>query len=90
MLNFYPCMLTGSTPDAALFIGAPSSRGLCPVYCSDGTVHTSLPVAQYLLKLRHHIIIISVSYPEAGPEVMNTSVVSLIEREISSVDNLSF
>ncbi|EKS6730565.1 multidrug efflux RND transporter permease subunit [Enterobacter mori] len=35
-------------------------------------------------------IIISVSYPGASPDIMNTSVVSLIEREISGVDNLLY
>ncbi|MDY2019902.1 efflux RND transporter permease subunit [Klebsiella pneumoniae] len=40
-----------------------------------------LPVAQYP-EVAPPGIIISVSYPGASPEVMNTSVVSLIEREI--------
>ncbi|HIG8456859.1 efflux RND transporter permease subunit, partial [Klebsiella pneumoniae] len=48
-----------------------------------------LPVAQYP-EVAPPGIIISVSYPGASPEVMNTSVVSLIEREISSVDNLLY
>lgn len=48
-----------------------------------------LPVAQYP-EVAPPGIIISVSYHGASPEVMNTSVVSLIEREISSVDNLLY
>ncbi|MCL7652774.1 efflux RND transporter permease subunit, partial [Klebsiella pneumoniae] len=48
-----------------------------------------LPVAQYP-EVAPPGIIISVSYPGASPEVMNTSVVSLIEREISRVDNLLY
>ncbi|HFH2546563.1 TPA: multidrug efflux RND transporter permease subunit [Klebsiella aerogenes] len=48
-----------------------------------------LPVAQYPAVAPPGIII-SVSYPGASPEVMNTSVVSLIEREISGVDNLLY
>ncbi|MCF6689085.1 multidrug efflux RND transporter permease subunit [Raoultella terrigena] len=48
-----------------------------------------LPVAQYPA-VAPPAIIISVSYPGASPDVMNTSVVSLIEREISAVDNLLY
>lgn len=48
-----------------------------------------LPVAHYPA-VAPPAIIISVSYPGASPEVMNTSVVSLIEREIASVDNLLY
>ncbi|EPN1693901.1 multidrug efflux RND transporter permease subunit [Cronobacter malonaticus] len=48
-----------------------------------------LPVAQYPAVAPPGIII-SVSYPGASPEVMNTSVVSLIEREISGVDDLLY
>lgn len=48
-----------------------------------------LPVAQYPA-VSPPGIIISVSYPGASPEVMNTSVVSLIEREISGVDDLLY
>lgn len=48
-----------------------------------------LPVAQYPAVAPPGIII-SVSYPGASPEVMNSSVVSLIEREISGVDNLLY
>lgn len=48
-----------------------------------------LPIAQYPAVAPPGIII-SVSYPGASPDVMNTSVVSLIEREISAVDNLLY
>ncbi len=48
-----------------------------------------LPVAQYPA-VAPPSLIISVSYPGANAEVMNTSVVSLIEREISGVDNLLY
>ncbi|MCK7414199.1 multidrug efflux RND transporter permease subunit [Enterobacter cloacae] len=48
-----------------------------------------LPVAQYPAVAPPGIII-TVSYPGASPDVMNTSVVSLIEREISGVDNLLY
>jgi multidrug efflux pump len=48
-----------------------------------------LPVAQYPAVAPPGIII-SLSYPGASPDVMNTSVVSLIEREISGVDKLYF
>lgn len=48
-----------------------------------------LPVAQYPAVAPPGIII-SVSYPGASPDIMNTSVVSLIEREISGVDNLLY
>lgn len=48
-----------------------------------------LPVAQYPAVAPPRIII-SVSYPGASPDIMNTSVVSLIEREISGVDNLLY
>ncbi|EPK5157105.1 multidrug efflux RND transporter permease subunit [Enterobacter cloacae] len=48
-----------------------------------------LPVAQYPVVAPPGIII-TVSYPGASPDVMNTSVVSLIEREISGVDNLLY
>lgn len=48
-----------------------------------------LPVAQYPAVAPPGIII-SLSYPGASPDVMNTSVVSLIEREISGVDNLLY
>ncbi|MCL5501949.1 multidrug efflux RND transporter permease subunit [Escherichia coli] len=48
-----------------------------------------LPVAQYPAVASPGIII-SLSYPGASPDVMNTSVVSLIEREISGVDNLLY
>jgi multidrug efflux pump len=60
------------------------------VYCSDRhIVHPPLPVAQYPAVAPPGIII-SLSYPGASPDVMNTSVVSLIEREISGVDNLLY
>lgn len=49
----------------------------------------NLPIAQYPA-VAPPSIIISVSYPGASPDVMNTSVVSLIEREISGVDNLLY
>lgn len=48
-----------------------------------------LPVAQYPAVAPPGIII-SVSYPGVSPDVMNTSVVSLIEREISGVDDLLY
>lgn len=48
-----------------------------------------LPVAQYPAVAPPGIII-TVNYPGASPDVMNTSVVSLIEREISGVDNLLY
>lgn len=48
-----------------------------------------LPVAQYPAVAPPGIII-SLSYPGASPDVMNTSVVSLIEREISGGDNLLY
>lgn len=48
-----------------------------------------LPVAQFPAVAPPGIII-SLSYPGANPDVMNTSVVSLIEREISGVDNLLY
>lgn len=48
-----------------------------------------LPVAQYPAVAPPGIII-SVSFPGATPDMMNTSVVSLIEREISGVDNLLY
>ncbi|WP_211279584.1 efflux RND transporter permease subunit, partial [Pantoea eucrina] len=48
-----------------------------------------LPVAQYPA-VAPPSLIISVSYPGANAEVMNTSVVSLIEREISGVDHLLY
>ncbi|MEH3628284.1 multidrug efflux RND transporter permease subunit [Enterobacter roggenkampii] len=48
-----------------------------------------LPVAQYPAVAPPGIII-SVSYPGASPDIMNTSVISLIEREISGVDNLLY
>lgn len=48
-----------------------------------------LPVAQYPAVAPPGIII-SVTYPGASPDIMNTSVVSLIEREISGVDNLLY
>lgn len=48
-----------------------------------------LPIAQYPAVAPPGIII-SVNYPGASPDVMNTSVVSLIEREISAVDNLLY
>ena len=48
-----------------------------------------LPVAQYPAVAPPGIII-SLSYPGASPDIMNTSVVSLIEREISGVDNLLY
>lgn len=48
-----------------------------------------LPVAQYPAVAPPGIII-TVNYPGASPDVMNTSVVSLIEREISGVDNLFY
>lgn len=48
-----------------------------------------LPVAQFPAVAPPGIII-SLSYPGASPDVMNTSVVSLIEREISGVDNLLY
>ncbi|PJR58981.1 multidrug efflux RND transporter permease subunit [Raoultella sp. T31] len=48
-----------------------------------------LPVAQYPAVAPPGIII-SVSYPGASLDVMNSSVISLIEREISGVDNLLY
>ncbi|HGM6860915.1 TPA: multidrug efflux RND transporter permease subunit [Serratia rubidaea] len=48
-----------------------------------------LPVAQYPA-VAPPTVSISVSYPGATPETMNTSVVSLLEREISGVDNLLY
>lgn len=48
-----------------------------------------LPVAQYPA-VAPPSLIISVSYPGASAEAMNTSVVSLIEREISGVDHLLY
>ncbi|KIS44764.1 multidrug efflux RND transporter permease subunit [Kosakonia radicincitans] len=48
-----------------------------------------LPVAQYPA-VAPPSIIISVSFPGASPDMMNTSVVSLIEREITGVDNLLY
>ena len=48
-----------------------------------------LPISQYPAVAPPGIII-SVSYPGASPDIMNTSVVSLIEREISGVDNLLY
>ncbi|MGN2457639.1 multidrug efflux RND transporter permease subunit [Klebsiella electrica] len=48
-----------------------------------------LPVAQYPAVAPPGIII-SVSYPGVTLDVMNSSVISLIEREISGVDNLLY
>lgn len=48
-----------------------------------------LPVAQYP-SVAPPSIIISVSFPGASPDMMNSSVVSLIEREITGVDNLLY
>lgn len=48
-----------------------------------------LPVAQYP-SVAPPSVSISVSYPGATPETMNESVISLIEREISSVDDLLY
>ncbi|WBW59240.1 multidrug efflux RND transporter permease subunit [Klebsiella electrica] len=48
-----------------------------------------LPVAQYPAVAPPGIIV-SVSYPGASLDVMNSSVISLIEREISGVDNLLY
>ncbi|MCL6745420.1 multidrug efflux RND transporter permease subunit [Kosakonia sp. R1.Fl] len=48
-----------------------------------------LPVAQYPA-VAPPSIIISVSFPGASPDMMNSSVVSLIEREITGVDNLLY
>ncbi|MBP1129808.1 multidrug efflux pump [Serratia sp. PL17] len=48
-----------------------------------------LPVAQYPA-VAPPTVTISVSYPGATPETMDTSVVSLLEREISGVDHLLY
>lgn len=48
-----------------------------------------LPVAQYPA-VAPPTVSISVSYPGATPETMNTSVISLLEREISGVDDLLY
>lgn len=84
-------MLTGSTPDAALFIERPIFAWVIALFIVlTGLLSIPrLPVAQYP-EVAPPGIIISVSYPGASPEVMNTSVVSLIEREIASVDNLLY
>lgn len=48
-----------------------------------------LPVAQYP-SVAPPSVTISVSYPGATPETMNDSVISLLEREISGVDDLLY
>lgn len=48
-----------------------------------------LPVAQYPAVAPPGIII-TASYPGVTPEIMNTSVISLLEREISGVDDLLY
>ncbi|WP_368927248.1 multidrug efflux RND transporter permease subunit [Serratia marcescens] len=48
-----------------------------------------LPVAQYPA-VAPPSVTISVTYPGATPDTMNTSVISLLEREISGVDNLLY
>lgn len=48
-----------------------------------------LPVAQYPA-VAPPTVSISVSYPGATPETMNTSVISLLEREISGIDDLLY
>ncbi|MDU4095624.1 MAG: efflux RND transporter permease subunit, partial [Pantoea sp.] len=48
-----------------------------------------LPVAQYP-SVAPPSVSITVTYPGATPETMNTSVISLIEREISSVDDILY
>lgn len=48
-----------------------------------------LPVAQYPA-VAPPSVSISVSYPGATPETMNDTVISLIERELSGVDNLLY
>ncbi|MDF2623389.1 MAG: multidrug efflux transporter permease subunit [Kosakonia cowanii] len=48
-----------------------------------------LPVSQYPAVAPPGVII-SVTFPGATPEMMNTSVISLIEREISGVDNILY
>ncbi len=48
-----------------------------------------LPVAQYPAVARPSMIV-SASWPGASAEVMNDAVISLIEREISGVDNLLY
>lgn len=48
-----------------------------------------LPVAQYPA-VAPPSVSITATYPGATPETMNTSVISLLEREISGVDNLLY
>ncbi|CAI2539451.1 Multidrug resistance protein MdtF [Serratia ficaria] len=48
-----------------------------------------LPVAQYP-SVAPPSITISATYPGASPETMNESVISLLEREISGVDDLLY
>ncbi|ORM85496.1 multidrug efflux RND transporter permease subunit [Mixta gaviniae] len=48
-----------------------------------------LPVAQYP-SVAPPTVSITVTYPGATPETMNDSVISLIEREISGVDNILY
>lgn len=48
-----------------------------------------LPVAQYPA-VAPPSVSITVTYPGATPETMNESVISLIEREISSVDDILY
>ncbi|MBJ9999814.1 efflux RND transporter permease subunit [Erwinia sp. S38] len=48
-----------------------------------------LPVAQYP-SVAPPSVMIAVSYPGATPQTMNESVISLIERELSSVDDLLY
>lgn len=48
-----------------------------------------LPVAQYP-SVAPPSVSVSVSYPGATPETMNESVISLLEREISGVDNMLY
>lgn len=48
-----------------------------------------LPIAQYP-SVAPPSLIISLSWPGASPESMNTSAISLLEREIAGVDNLLY
>lgn len=83
--------MTGSTSDAAFFIERPIFAWVIALFIVLTGILSipHLPVAQYPAVAPPGIII-SVSYPGASPDVMNTSVVSLIEREIASVDNLLY
>ncbi|CAI8840468.1 multidrug efflux RND transporter permease subunit [Kosakonia quasisacchari] len=59
------------------------------IILSGGLSIPHLPVAQYPA-VAPPSIIISVTFPGATPDMMNTSVVSLLEREISGVNNLLY